>query len=115
MFDPSKITIRNQLDENGKPAGGTAFVNIPFGQGHSIVARADFQEGPIKDAKGRNGAFVEDLIYIAQKRIEFYNAAGFACEENHEALRGLKIAMDALQARTARRTAQGVEGTHEGT
>ncbi len=111
MFDPSKIHVRNHLDANGKPAGGSAEVCLFR---NSLVASVKFQDGPIKESKGRNGAFVEDLIYIAQKRIEFYNAAGFECVENNDALHHLQKAMEALQARTARRTEQGVEGTHEG-
>ena len=119
MLDTTKIRIRNCLDANGKPAGGNAVVTTQVNSGDAMgylaeVVRVSFQDGPILDAHGRNGAFVEDLLWIALKRIEFYNAAGFACDENTEALRHIDDALAALGRRTARRVAQGVEGTHKG-
>ncbi len=119
MFDPSKIKIRNCVDGNGKPAGGTATVvlaiNGDAGLGyHSGVVNVEFQDGPIKDAKGRNGAFVEDLLYIAKVRLEFYNKQGFECDENNQAIESINAAMGWLQRRTDRRVAAGTEGTHEG-
>lgn len=121
MLDTSKIKIRNSLDGNGKPAGGSAHVNLEIDSGHnsltfqSCVVNVEFQDGPILEAKGRNGAFVEDLLYIAKTRIEFYNRAGFACDENHLAINAIDAAMAALQSRTQRRIAAGTEGTHQGT
>jgi hypothetical protein len=121
MLDTSKIKIRNSLDANGKPAGGSASVDVRMENGHDgrpydqRVLTVDFQDGPIIEAKGRNGAFVEDLLYIAKARIEFYNRAGFACDENHLAINAIDAAMAALQSRTQRRIEAGTEGTHQGT
>lgn len=121
MLDTSKIKIRNCLDANGKPAGGSATINLHMegagvGLGYTpFVVNVKFQDGPIIEAKGRNGAFVEDLLYIAKTRIEFYNRAGFACDENHLAINAIDAAMAALQSRTQRRIAAGTEGTHQGT
>lgn len=119
MLDTSKIKIRNCLDANGKPAGGSAVVSLRHGGESELgytasVVNVEFQDGPIIDAGGRNGAFVEDLLYIAQKRIEFYNAAGFRCDENDTALSHIAQAIAAMESRTARRKEAGTEGTHQG-
>ena len=110
MLDTSKIKIRNSLDANGKPAGGRATLDL-----YDRCVSVDFQDGPIIEAKGRNGAFVEDLLYIAKVRLEFSNRSGFACDENHLAINAIDAAMAALQSRTQRRIEAGTEGTHEGT
>lgn len=100
------ITQNHTLDVNGKPAGGTT-----FGAGFAI----GWQNGPLGRGEERisqNGAFVEDIIQAAIGRIHFYQTNGFACSENAEALVFLHRAAQALDARTKRREAAGVEGTH---
>jgi hypothetical protein len=57
---------------------------------------------------------IEDVIKAAMGRIDLYETAcdgQFACEENKAALQHLRAALGALEARTFRRQAQGVEGT----
>lgn len=121
MLDTTKIKIRNHVDENGKPAGGNAEAEAHAGDGSAAygypAVTVTFQDGPLgrgADRKPRNGAFVEDLIYIALKRIEFYNRCGFQCPENDKAIDHLAAALNILDERTKRRENQGVEGTHEG-
>lgn len=102
----SPITQNHTLDHNGKPAGGTT-----FGAGFAI----GWQNGPLGRGEERipqNGAFVEDIIQAAIGRIHFYQTNGFACGENAEALVHLHKAAAALDERTKRREAAGVEGTH---
>lgn len=111
MLDEAKIDCENFTDEAGKPAGGVAYIELP---GDREVVYVKFQNGPILESGGRNGAFVEDLLFIAKQRIEWYNAVGFSCPENLKALQGIQEALGALEARTQRRIAQGVEGTHKG-
>lgn len=63
-----------------------------------------------------NGAFVEDVIEMVVKRIEYYQTAAsgrFACEENERAIMHLRTALLALDQRTKAREARGVEGTHQ--
>lgn len=98
------------LDADGKPAGG-----LSRAKGISIV----WQNGPLgapddPNRREPNGAFVETLLAISRDRLQWYNDNGFECEENTEAIRHINIALKALAERTARRTRQGVEGTHEG-
>jgi hypothetical protein len=76
-----------------------------------------WQNGPLGqgDAKQpQNGAMIEDVIKAAMGRLDLYETAcdgKFACEENKVALQNLRAALGALEARTFRRQAQGVEGT----
>lgn len=95
-------------DSNGMPAGG-----VSTGRGFSI----SWQNGPLGSGDSRrepNGAFVEDVIHAARNRIDFYQASGFACDENDEAIEYLNKALAALDRRTQRRVDTGIEGTHEG-
>ena len=92
--------------DNGKPAGG-----VSTGRGFTI----SWQNGPLgrgNDRREPNGAFVEDIIAAAIERIEFYQASGFACVENTDALEGLRLAAKRLDDRTKDREARAVEGTH---
>jgi hypothetical protein len=98
------------VDADGRPRGGEA-------RATGVVI--DWQNGPLREQGGDqpaepNGAFVETIIAIAKERIEFYNESQFRCRENSLAITKLEEALHWLNARTARRTAEGVEGTHEG-
>jgi len=102
--------IQFDLDGNGKPAGGCA---------RAVGLEVTFQNGPLgapgdPNRQEPNGAFVETLIAIARDRIQWYNDNGFGCRENSCAITKLDEALHWLNARTARRTDQGVEGTHKG-
>ena len=96
------------IDDEGRPAGG-----VNYGTGFCI----SWQNGPLgrgEDHRRPNGAFVETILAVVASRIEFYNSVGFKCDENDRALEHIYAALDALKGRTARREAEGVEGTHSG-
>lgn len=102
-----QITPQHRCDENGKPAGGTTT---------GVGIHIEWQNGPLgrgADRKEPNGAFVEGVIAAAKDRLEWYNASGFECAENTEAIKHLDAALAVLNSRTARREAEGVEGTHQ--
>ena len=102
----SPITSFHWNDTNGNPAGGAT-----YGHGFAI----SWQNGPLNEpGGGRNGAFVEDLTRAVIDRIEYYQSSRFACDENAEALEHLRAALFAMNKRTSRRVAAGVEGTHKG-
>jgi hypothetical protein len=96
---------------DGKPAGGHV-----RGTGLTI----DWQNGPLgrvgsAERVAPNGAFVEDVIAAALQRIQHYQTeTPFSCRENAIAITKLEEALVWLDARTARRVEQNVEGTHEG-
>ncbi len=96
--------IANGTDAQGNPSGGYA-----TGTGISI----QWQDGPVPKDGAPSGAFVEDLIEIAIARLEHYQLSRFACDTNASALDSLREALASLHARTAERTARGVEGKHE--
>ena len=69
-----------------------------------------FQNGPIAD--GINGITQEVLLAIVIDRLASFQFGPYACQENHEALCHCYAALFALKARTKKRLARGVEGTH---
>ena len=87
------------------PSGG-----VSTGRGFTI----SWQNGPLgrgADRREPNGAFVEDVIEACIKRIEFYQEH-FPCQENVDALDGLRLAAQRLDDRTKERELRAVEGTH---
>lgn len=105
------FTSTHKNDEHGRPAGGHS---------KALGIEINWQDGPLRlpNRQGNpmepNGAFVETVIAIAADRIRYYNDNGFSCRENSLAITKLEEALHWLNARTQRRTQQGVEGTHEG-
>ena len=104
------FTSTHMNDEHGRPAGGHS---------EATGILIDWQDGPLgKTGTAQriepNGAFVETVIAIAADRIRYYNENGFGCRENSLAITKLEEAIHWLNARTQRRTEQGIEGTHEG-
>lgn len=95
--------IRNFLDEEQRPAGGTV---------ESQGVMIDWQDGPVQDGEP-NGAFVEDIIEIAQRRLEFYQSGKYACTENATAIGALEHARHALAERIEKRQAAGTFNTYE--
>ena len=69
------------------------------------------QNGPIKEV-GKNGCQVDHLILVAKRIIEKFNEK-FPCRENSMAITKLDEAIHWLEARTSRRTKQGIEGTNK--
>lgn len=104
MVQPIAHNFRK--DEKGNPSGGVTT---------SLGVSVQWQDGPLQKDGVRqepNGAFVETIIEIARDRIEFYNDSKFRCRENSIAITKLEEALHWLNARTARRTESGIEGTH---
>ncbi|WP_088187555.1 hypothetical protein [Desulfosporosinus sp. FKA] len=78
---------------------------------HKILAKVDFQEGPIKEC-GVNGVCNEDLIAMVITRLEHFQKSEYACRDNSIAITKLEEAMLWLRKRTMAREKRGVEGTH---
>lgn len=101
------ITESHFKDAEGNPTGGTT-----SGVGISI----SWQNGPLGKGDSRkqpNGAFVEGVLAAALGRLKFYQASQFSCPENEAAIQHVEAALQWLTARTVKRAARGVEGTHE--
>ena len=100
------VIYQNWNDANGNPAGGTA-----EGVGLSI----HWQNGPLgRDMKRiePNGAFVETVLALCKKRLEFYETSKFSCDENRKAIEFIEDALTVLDWRTKKREERAVEGTH---
>ena len=105
------LSIRNDSDIDGNPAGGYV-----YGPGFNI----NWQDGPLgRDGDDKyglmppNGAFIEDVLTGLIKRMEYYQASKFACEENTVALGHLQAAAVKLAQRREDREARGVLGLHK--
>lgn len=101
------MTVRNDLDQHGRPSGGSV---------DALGLSIDWQQGPVIEVGGErpgNGALVETVIRAAKQRLEFFQLGQFACRENALAITKLDEALLWLAERTRRREAAGIEGTHQ--
>lgn len=71
-----------------------------------------FQDGPIGEV-GLNGISHEALLAVVLDRLKCFQSSEYVCHENKMAQFHLTRALEELHARTRRRIARGVEGTHE--
>lgn len=100
------LEFENRVDENGNPAGG-------FVKGNGLDIR--WQNGPLgrgTDRSAPNGAFVEDVLNAALRRLEGYQESKFKCRENALAITKVEEALHWLRSRTQNRELRQVEGTH---
>ena len=115
----------NATDDDGNPAGGFAISSAlrrlpgprPGAAANTsrAVIKIIWQDGPPNRDAGvePNGAFLEDVLEIVARRLEFYQDSKFSCIENASALGKIRGAIDDLVGRRADRRARGVEGKHE--
>ena len=99
----------NSKDTNDNPTGGNV-----TGKGLDIR----WQDGP-RGQEGTdellppNGAFVEDVLWAALQRLEFFQESKFRCRENALAITKIEEALFILKDRQLSRSARNVEGKHE--
>ena len=62
---------------------------------------------------GVNGTSIENVLELLLRRLEGFQRGPFVCDENGRAIGYLKLAMEALEERTQKREAAGVEGTNQ--
>jgi hypothetical protein len=115
-----KMTNRTEAIKTSQHTNITHEVPFQFNAPHhfevvdnedNLIQLISFQEGPINEA-GVNGVTNEDLLTMVVLRLEGFQNSDFACDENESALGFVRLALDALESRTAKRLARGVEGTH---
>ena len=113
--------------KDGNPAGGFAcspemMKNRPASLSpmlddpeYPVHLAIRWQDGPVNRLAGEepNGAFVEDVIDVCKRRLEFYQDSPFACEENAAAVDALDEALGYLLSRRKDRAERGVQGKHE--
>ncbi len=94
-------STHNWTTDDCIPDGGTA-----YGEGFCI----SWQRGSLE--KGRNGAFLIEVLEACKSQLMFYQNSKFPCEENQIALQHLEKCIAALESRIARRQMEGKLGTH---
>lgn len=117
------IHAANLSDENGNPTGGWVNLHVTKNGDNEFPALIiNWQDGPIGTAtnpdgtpalEDPNGAFVEDVLWAALQRLEFFNESKYRCRENSIAITKIEEALFILKDRQLSRAVRGVEGKHE--
>lgn len=108
----------NRLDANGNPTGGHVTLYVDHnGDTEYPAVSISWQDKPRANADGTleapNGAFVEDVLWAALQRLEFFNEGAYRCRENSIAITKIEEALFILKDRQLSRSERGVEGKHE--
>lgn len=110
------LEAANQLDKDGNPTGGSVELVVNSDQNHSALI-IKWQDQPRVGAddilQPPNGAFVEDVLWAALQRLEFFNEGKYRCRENSIAITKIEEALFILKDRQLSRSKRGVEGKHE--
>ena len=117
------LVAENKVDENGNPTGGHVILAAKRGENDQFPAlHIEWQDGPRGAGTNPdgtpvladpNGAFVEDVIWAALQRLEFFNEGKYRDRANSLAITKLEEALYALKDRQLQRSSRGVEGKHE--
>lgn len=113
------IKAHNYTDHNDNPTGG----HVSLLRDHAVseddeILKIRWQDGP-RGQEGTdrllppNGAFVEDVIWAALQRLEYFNESKYRSRQNSIAITHLEQALQALKDRQLERSGRGVEGKHE--
>jgi len=99
----------NFTDDNGNPSGGKV---------SSVGLDIEWQNGPrgqegTDELAPPNGAFLEDAIYAAIQRLQFFQDSPYRDRGNAIAITRLEEALQALKHRQVERSYRGVEGKNE--
>lgn len=78
-----------------------------------LVGTIQLQCGPRKEENSKQGVIDTDLLEIVRDRLVAFQAGPFSSEYNAEALRGVLIALEALNRRVEDRIARNVLGKNE--
>lgn len=121
-----KLVAENKVDDDANPTGGDVRLDLDTsGDGKSDfpVLLVKWQDGPRgtgeTNADGSpkllppNGAFVEDVLWAALQRLEFFNAGKYRDRANSLAITHIEQALQALKDRQLERSHRNVEGKHE--
>lgn len=114
------LVASNDLDTDENPTGGfVRLITEKDGADAFMAMLINWQDGPRGMRKDQptlaepNGAFVEDVIWAAIQRLEFFNESKYRCRENSLAITKLEEALFILKDRQLSRSDRGVEGKHE--
>lgn len=124
-FRPGQFNINpnlvgtNNVDADGNPTGGSVSMKVPVEAGYQAnCLQVLWQDGPRgTNANGElaepNGAFVEDVMWVALQRLEFFQDSKYKSEANQVAIHHIAAAIESLNQRSKERAERGVLGKHE--
>ena len=102
-----------EVSKQGEPtAGGATSTFVVREKGTERGLTALYFQSDTIGAIGVQGLTNEVCIAVVSERLREFQAGDFACDENAAALPLLAQALELLESRTVRRTAEGTEGTH---
>lgn len=113
------IEATNKLDHEGNPTGGDVYLKVTKdGDAEFPALVVNWQDGPRGQGEGKplaepNGAFVEDVLWAALQRLEFFNQSKYRDRANSLAITHIEQALQALKDRQLERSHRNVEGKHE--
>lgn len=113
------IEATNSFDSDGNPTGGEVYLKVTKnGDTEHPAIVINWQDGPRGQGEGKplaepNGAFVEDVLWAALQRLEFFQDSKYRCRENSLAITKLEEALFILKDRQLSRSERNVEGKHE--
>lgn len=115
-----KLVATNVVDVDNNPTGGDVILydKYPAMSEDNEILKIRWQNGPRGTSVPGvllppNGAFVEDVIWAALQRLEFFNEGKYRDRANSIAITKLEEALQALKNRQLERSYRGVEGKHE--
>jgi hypothetical protein len=108
------LVAENVLDENENPTGGNVVgVGLKIEWQSEPRATGEFNADGSPVLKAPNGAFVEDALWAALQRLEFFNETKYRDRGNSLAITHIEQALQALKDRQLQRSYRGVEGAHK--
>jgi len=113
------IQSENLTDDDNNPSGGNVMLHVTKNGDTEFPALiVNWQDGPRGTAEDGtltdpNGAFVEDVLWAALQRLEFFNESKYRDRANSMAITKIEEALQALKNRQLERTYRNVEGKHE--
>lgn len=118
------LVAENVLDSHENPTGGEVYLQVKKrSQEQFPCLIINWQDGPRGtdqvNADGSpvladpNGAFVEDVLWAALQRLEFFNQSKYRDRANSMAITHIEQALQALKDRQLERSHRNVEGKHE--
>lgn len=114
-----KLVAHNIKDGDENPTGGDVYLQVTKNGDDEFPALViNWQDGA-RGEQGKagladpNGAFVEDVLWAALQRLEFFNESKYRDRANSLAITHIEQALQALKDRQLERSHRNVEGKHE--
>ena len=111
------IEANNRTDKDGNPSGGDVTLHAEDPKNFTAL-EIRWQDGPrgqvgTDELLPPNGAFIEDVLWAALQRLEFFNESKYRDRGNSIAITHIEQALQALKDRQLERSHRNVEGKHE--